>query len=155
MDFFQKQLFQHDVVNPVSPLLTKCFVNLKILNSICLRVWSNLVYRIIFHTYLFLTYWRKLGMYRNSYKSTVPMQALFRHFIMKLNHNLILLRWTAICFVIHMKIISISKKILWMQKPSILLPKQWNSKNTNTNYNSGWLTVFWIQSNIEIKYFLN
>ena len=98
---------------------------------------------------------KKLGIYRNSYKSTVPMQTLFRHFIMKLNHNLILLKWTAICFVIQMKIISISKKLFWMQKPSILLPKQWNSKNTNTSYHSGWLTVFWIQSNIEIKYFLN
>ena len=33
----------------------------------------------------------------------------FQHFIMKLNHNLIPLKWTAICFVIQMKIISVMK----------------------------------------------
>ena len=78
----------------------------------------------IFHTYLFFTYWQKPGMYLNSQKSIVPMQTIFRHFIMKSNHNLILLKRTTICFGIQMKIISISKKLFWMQKPSILLPKQ-------------------------------
>ena len=40
--FSPKLLYQHDVVNPVLPLFTKCFANSKILTNTCLLVWKIL-----------------------------------------------------------------------------------------------------------------